>query len=31
MFKDEGRRFYDLEKLGGAALPEAPSVVRRHA
>jgi ribosome-associated protein len=31
MFKDEVRRFYDLEKLWGAALPEAPSVVRRHA
>ncbi|HSA82016.1 MAG TPA: ribosome silencing factor [Geminicoccaceae bacterium] len=31
VFKDEVRRFYDLEKLWGAALPEAPSVVRRHA
>jgi ribosome-associated protein len=31
LFKDEVRRFYDLEKLWGAALPEAPSVVRRHA
>jgi ribosome-associated protein len=31
VFKDEVRRFYDLEKLWGAALPEAPSVIRRHA
>jgi len=31
VFKDEVRRFYDLEKLWGTALPEAPSVVRRHA
>jgi ribosome-associated protein len=31
LFKDEVRRFYDLEKLWGAALPEAPSAVRRHA
>ena len=31
LFKDEIRRFYDLEKLWGAALPEAPSMVRRHA
>jgi len=31
LFKDELRRFYDLEKLWGAALPEAHSVVRLHA
>jgi ribosome-associated protein len=31
LFKDELRRFYDLEKLWGAALPEAPTVVRLHA
>ncbi len=31
LFKDEVRRFYDLEKLWGAALPEAPVVARLHA
>ena len=31
LFKDELRRFYDLEKLWGAALPEAHTVVRLHA
>jgi ribosome-associated protein len=31
LFKDELRRFYDLEKLWGAALPEASTVVRLHA
>ena len=31
LFKNDVRRFYDLEKLWGAALPEAPSVARRHA
>jgi ribosome-associated protein len=28
LFKDEVRRFYDLEKLWGAALPEQPAVAR---
>jgi ribosome-associated protein len=28
LFKDEIRRFYDLEKLWGAALPEAYAVAR---
>jgi ribosome-associated protein len=31
LFKDELRRFYDLEKLWGAALPETHGVVRLHA
>jgi ribosome-associated protein len=31
LFKDELRRFYDLEKLWGAALPDAHTVVRLHA
>lgn len=31
LFKDEVRRFYDLEKLWGAALPEAPVSLRLHA
>ena len=31
LFKDEVRRFYDLEKLWGAALPEQPVVARLHA
>jgi ribosome-associated protein len=31
LFKDELRRFYDLEKLWGAALHEAPLAVRRRA
>lgn len=31
LFKDELRRFYDLEKLWGAALPEAHPGVRLHA
>jgi len=31
LFKDELRRFYDLEKLWGAALSEAPVAVRRQA
>jgi ribosome-associated protein len=28
LFKDEIRRFYDLEKLWGAALPDASVVAR---
>ncbi len=28
LFKDDVRRFYDLEKLWGAALPEQPLVAR---
>jgi ribosome-associated protein len=31
LFKDEVRRFYDLEKLWGAALPQASDVVRLRA
>jgi ribosome-associated protein len=31
LFKDELRRFYDLEKLWGAALPEAHTVIRLQA
>ena len=31
LFKDEVRHFYDLEKLWGAALPEAASEVRLRA
>ena len=31
LFKDEVRHFYDLEKLWGAALPEAPGEVRLRA
>jgi ribosome-associated protein len=31
LFKDEVRRFYDLEKLWGAAPPEQPAVARLHA
>jgi ribosome-associated protein len=31
LFKDEVRRFYDLEKLWGAALPEQPVAARLHA
>jgi len=31
LFKDEVRQFYDLEKLWGAALPEAPAEVRLRA
>jgi ribosome-associated protein len=31
LFKDEIRRFYDLERLWGAALPEQPAVARLHA
>ena len=31
LFKDELRRFYDLEKLWGGALSEAPVAVRRQA
>jgi ribosome-associated protein len=31
LFKDEIRRFYDLEKLWGTALPEPQVVARLHA
>ena len=31
LFKDEVRQFYDLEKLWGAALPEAPGELRLRA
>ena len=31
LFKDEVRRFYDLEKLWGAAVPEQQVVARLHA
>jgi ribosome-associated protein len=31
LFKDEVRRFYDLEKLWGAAPPEQAAVARLHA
>jgi ribosome-associated protein len=31
LFKDDVRRFYDLEKLWGAALPEPSVVARLHA
>jgi len=31
LFKDDVRRFYDLEKLWGAALPEQLVVARLHA
>jgi ribosome-associated protein len=31
LFKDEVRRFYDLEKLWGAALPEQLAMARLHA
>ena len=31
LFKGELRQFYDLEKLWGAALPEAPTTIRLQA